>query len=349
MHVGTFRLEELTVDPGIQARAAIDPAAVEEYAESYRQGVKLPPLVAFDDCHQIWLAGGFHRYEAAKLAGLTEIEVEVDEGSRDTAILYAVGDNADHGVRRTPADKRRAVETLLARPGWGEWSDREIAERCHVSHTFVAKVRKNLTGNVASEDGRERTYTTRHGTEATMNVGGIGQKRTGDAPPADDEPGGSDSTWPPATATAASEPGSAPANEGGTPVDGIGLAVPERLRPVFEAAGRFREAVKAMQAMQRTLNGLATGPGGRVLRRGLQMRTGDSFRCTDLHNSRLGLANAVPFVAECPDCHAIHSGRYATDCKACGGEAWVTEDTWLRTLPERQAAVLVKTTAATAA
>jgi transposase-like protein len=55
--------------------------------------------------------------------------------------MYAVGANAAHGLRRTNADKRRAVTMLLDDDEWGQWSDSAIARQCGVSHTFVATVR----------------------------------------------------------------------------------------------------------------------------------------------------------------------------------------------------------------
>lgn len=70
-----------------------------------------------------------------------------------------MGANYDHGLRRTPADKRKAVTTLLSNPDvandpqTGEpWSDREAARRCNVTHPFVAKIRASLTGNVSSDE-----------------------------------------------------------------------------------------------------------------------------------------------------------------------------------------------------
>ncbi len=38
-------------------------------------------------------------------------------------------------------DKRRAVMTLLQDVEWGQWSDREIAQRCKVEHKTVGKIR----------------------------------------------------------------------------------------------------------------------------------------------------------------------------------------------------------------
>ena len=319
MHIKIVPLSEITVDPTIQARAALDQAAVEDYAELYRQGVKLPPLVGFDDCHQLWLAGGFHRLDAAKLAGLTEIEVDVDEGGRDDAILYAVGDNATHGVRRTAEDKRRAVGILLARPEWAKWSDREIAERCRVSHKLVAKVRRILTGAGTSEGAGpgERTYITKHGTEAVMNTSNIGKGR---APVSAGKP-----------------------NKEAARVDGIGLPIPPELVKTFEALDRFDQAIAIGRSIAQQLNRVATVKGGEVLRSRLKPTTCDGvteFHCTDLENSLRQLQASVPFAAICPACHSNHPGRKDSECKSCRGGGWITLDVWERSLPEHKAAVL---------
>ena len=81
--------------------------------------------------------------------------------------------NVAHGLRRTNADKRHAVGMLLADDEWRGWSDREIAQRCGVSHVFVGGVRLSLV-TITSEDF-PRTYTTRHGTTATMKTDNIGK------------------------------------------------------------------------------------------------------------------------------------------------------------------------------
>lgn len=50
---------------------------------------------------------------------------------------------------------------------WAAWSDREIARHCGVHHNFVGKLRKAVTGDISSDN---RTYVTKHGTEAVMNT-----------------------------------------------------------------------------------------------------------------------------------------------------------------------------------
>jgi hypothetical protein len=61
---------------------------------------------------------------------------------------------------------------LLNDEEWGKWSDREIARKCVVHNSSVSRIRKD---SLSTSDSENRTYTTRHGTEATMNTGNIGK------------------------------------------------------------------------------------------------------------------------------------------------------------------------------
>jgi hypothetical protein len=148
--IGLMRIEDLRVDAGVQQRVALDSATVEAYTEALRDGARFPPLVAFEDlvdpAEGCWLADGFHRFAAYQAAAVAEVEVDLRRGTRRDAILFSVGANADHGLRRSPDDKRRAVLMLLEDPEWSSWSDRAIAEQCRVAHSFVAKVRAKSTG-----------------------------------------------------------------------------------------------------------------------------------------------------------------------------------------------------------
>ncbi len=137
-------LKDIQAEASAQARVALDEDALEEYAEAMRAGVVFPPVVVFFDGDVYWLADGFHRLAAALEAGLEALDAEVHHGGLREAQLYAIGANTHHGIRRTNADKRRAVELLLADPEWSRWSDRAIAKCCGVSNVFVSKVRKEV-------------------------------------------------------------------------------------------------------------------------------------------------------------------------------------------------------------
>ncbi|MEX2673523.1 MAG: hypothetical protein WD294_15600 [Phycisphaeraceae bacterium] len=110
-----------------------------------------------------------------------------DQQADGDAILYSVGANADHGLRRTNADKRASVETLLADDEWAKWSDNKIAKACGVSPTTVGTARSSLS----NLDSEPRTYTDRHGNTSTMNTSNIGRRKVtsvSDNAPPDDSP-----------------------------------------------------------------------------------------------------------------------------------------------------------------
>lgn len=101
----------------------------------------------------------------------TDIAAEVRQGTRRDAILYSVGANATHGLRRTNADKRRAVETLLRDEEWSQWSNREIARQCGVSLNLVNSMRKDLS-ELKVQIGAERTVE-RNGKTYSLNTANI--------------------------------------------------------------------------------------------------------------------------------------------------------------------------------
>ena len=77
---------------------------------------------------------------------------------------------------------------LLNDDEWSQWSDREIARRCAVHHNTVEKLRRELTGDLSSEKPTDRTYTTKHGTTATMNTTNIGKKSAPTEKPVEHSP-----------------------------------------------------------------------------------------------------------------------------------------------------------------
>jgi hypothetical protein len=145
MRVDSIPLAQIK-DGGAQIRAEMRPETVDDYANEMLDGVVFPPVVVFHDGSDFWLGDGFHRVEAKRKIGHETIDAEIKEGSARDAILYGIGANAAHGLRRTQADKRRAVERLLKDPEWARWSDRKIAEAAKVDHKTVGTIRRQLAG-----------------------------------------------------------------------------------------------------------------------------------------------------------------------------------------------------------
>lgn len=184
-----------------QAREGTNTSTVEEYAEAMQNGSQFPPLVIIQDKFNgtYWLADGFHRLAAAKKVEAEFVSAYCKEGTRRDALLYALGANSSHGLRRTNADKRRAVELMLSDPEWWNWSDREIARRCAVSDRMVNIIRAgskppegaNLSANNSQIDGETATeeaqlgtarLATRNGTTYEVNTANINAGRPAPAP-----------------------------------------------------------------------------------------------------------------------------------------------------------------------
>lgn len=88
-------------------------------------------------------------------------------------------------MRRTNADKRRAVLRLIEDAEWVLWSDREISRRCGVSDRMVNGLRPNLpaSAKVSQIDEAPRSRTVeRGGTVYQQNTAKIGSAPRPPAP-----------------------------------------------------------------------------------------------------------------------------------------------------------------------
>lgn len=169
-------IDKIRIDGGTQIRIEPNQETIDNYTALYSDGVNFPPIIVFFDGVDYWLADGFHRYFAAINAGRSEINETVINGTKRDAILFSLGANGTHGLNRTNADKRNAVETMLKDAEWVKWSDNAIARQCHVSPTFVGSIRKSLS-TMDSDSKNERVYTNKQGSTSTMQTANIGKKQ----------------------------------------------------------------------------------------------------------------------------------------------------------------------------
>lgn len=144
----TLAVASLVLDPGLQCRAQVDQATVEEYAEAMAAGATFPAIrvVRVDEAGSevLLVVDGWHRVLAARRAERAELAGELLEGTRREALLEAVRANAHHGLKRGHEDKRRAVRSLLQDPEWAKLSNRDAGELAGVSHAFVGQVRRHF-------------------------------------------------------------------------------------------------------------------------------------------------------------------------------------------------------------
>jgi hypothetical protein len=143
-------LNSIKTNGSTQMRAGLNADTVAEYREAMQENgwSDFPPIVTFYDGSIHWLADGFHRLAAWQSVGVSvgdsKVPAIVKTGGQRDAVLYAASANAVHGLRRTNADKRRAVEVLLRDEEWRQWSNYEIAKRCAVDEKTVRTIRNEM-------------------------------------------------------------------------------------------------------------------------------------------------------------------------------------------------------------
>lgn len=136
-----LNLGAVVLDPRLQSRTETNEQTIEDYSDAIKMGDEFPPLLVYFCGTHYWLVDGYHRYHAHKKAGKAGVTCDVVNGTFTDAVLKAASVNAKHGMRRTHADKRKAVMTLLDDFEWQRWSNIEIAEHCGVSQSFVSNLR----------------------------------------------------------------------------------------------------------------------------------------------------------------------------------------------------------------
>jgi hypothetical protein len=147
-------INDIVLDERCQPRAVLNPEAVQEYADIYKEGeVDLPALEVVRVNKQYVLIDGFHRLAGARQADLGFVRITViEECDIGQALWLASAVNQGHGVRRTNEDKRQAVTLAINSDIGEEQSSRDIGAHVGVSKSFVSNVRAELeVATVATE------------------------------------------------------------------------------------------------------------------------------------------------------------------------------------------------------
>lgn len=148
-------LEISKIKKGSQIREKLNEETIQRYADHLSNGGIFPAITVFFDGSDYWLGDGWHRVVAHNRIGLLTILEQVELGGEREAFLYALSANSEHGLPRTNADKRRAVEMALADAELAKLSTRKIAELCAVSNALVSEVQNGITPEIKTTKNKE--------------------------------------------------------------------------------------------------------------------------------------------------------------------------------------------------
>lgn len=140
-----INFEMINATPDLMMRVELSKDKIAEYAEAMKLGAEFPPLDCAEVDGELMLYDGFLRYAAYKKQRVTDVAVRIRvAASHDDAVLWAVQAGAYQDLKRTNADKQKAVKALLATDQYRNMTNVEIANAAGVDPSMVQKHRTKM-------------------------------------------------------------------------------------------------------------------------------------------------------------------------------------------------------------
>jgi hypothetical protein len=308
----TIKISDIDIEASVQVRARIDLDTVADYADHIRaKKPPLPPIVVFgpDSRGKFFLSEGWHRLKAHQAAGRDGIAATIKDGGWREALENALGSNAAHGLRRTNADKRRAVE--LAFKHFDKMADTVVAEKCGVSRNFVFEVRQDQPV-IGLQVDAPRKVIGRDGIERTIPPCPTRQ------PVAAQEDEEDSSLPPPPPDPEDPEPVPEP-EEGQLPRDVKGRPIPPDCVPMWERRQEIIDLLRAISEVRTKIKDAQDDRDPLFCGKGDQGRTLINFSSAIAHLNQIydDVKAALP-VRVCPVCQGL-------GCKHCSGLGLISD------------------------
>ena len=289
-----INLSEITLSQAFLVRESINNQVVDDYVESLALKAVFPPIHVFKSGRGYVLADGWHRVYAFRKAKKKSILAEVHEGDELECLRFCLQSNQEHGLRRTNADKRRAVKLALGQ--LKDMNESEVAKLCGVSHTYVAKIKSELD--------EEKAHVASNGGVTPRNI----QPRAS-APPPD-------------PLKARMSPAS-PVQTPDVVSDAMGYPVPDKVMDYWSRSFEVQSVIEMVEDLERVID-LAESSKD-VLWHEAVFQTARA----DLSRVRQNIETAKPY-AVCTNCQ----GQLPETCTLCGGKGFISKFRFDTLVPE---------------
>jgi len=156
-----LHVDNIEATAATQVRVRLDRGVIDQYTDDIQNGAVMPPVDVYreENSERNILADGFHRHRAYINAEHKEMWCWIYPGGTHEALIHALGSNAEHGHRRSRADKRHAVEMALKDPELGALTMKEIADVCRVHRNTVRKIQNE---HLAGDDDAHNVQDEKH-------------------------------------------------------------------------------------------------------------------------------------------------------------------------------------------
>ncbi|NJM74037.1 MAG: hypothetical protein HC862_30270 [Scytonema sp. RU_4_4] len=173
VHVVELDRKRLRQDGETQPREKLDKKHIEDLVRDWKKGAQFESALAYYDGQDYWLTDGYHRNAALEELGEAKILVEIRCGTLKDAKWHSYSVNQHKALKRSNADKQRAIIGALKHPYGTSRSNVQIAEHCGVDEGTVRAWRKKLESSGEIAPNHERTVTRRGKTysQKTTRIG----------------------------------------------------------------------------------------------------------------------------------------------------------------------------------
>jgi len=296
MAIKSIPIKDIRLDGGTQQRA-VDDDVMKRYSALMKDGVKFPPLEIITDGKNNFLTDGYHRYFATLRLSRKYIEANVVNGTRRSAVFASFSANKENAFPRQPGTAKEIIGKILKDKEWSKISQHDIAKHVGCTQPFVSKICAEIKKSASDNQLSDRTP--KSGQKAGLSRSKSVNVKRGESKYEAKVPGKKD-------------------------LDSKGRQVPEHLIKYFERANEYRQMIRELNVMLRTV------------RQGKE--AGDLFyRFIKIENLTADIANvkrilrfALPY-AICPYCGADENNN---ECRACNGCGFVNEAVYRATLQD---------------
>ena len=284
-------IKDICLDGKTQQRP-VDDNVVKRYAAMMKDGSKFPPVEIITDGNNNFMWDGFHRYFAHLKLNNKYIEANIVNGTQRQAVWLSFSANKKNAFPRQPGTGKEIVGKILKDKEWSKISEVEIAKWVGVTHQYVNKIKKEIEAHPATscriDSGSESKNKVLRSETVKVKRGGSGYEMKKPVKKV---------------------------------LDSTGKQVPEHLVEFFERANEYRQMIKQLNDMLKTVrNGKAAND---LFYKYIKIEN----LTAEIGNVKRIFRFALPY-AVCRYCGADDNND---ECRACDGCGFVNEATYRAT------------------